>query len=193
MNNRFVIDSCLIINNGRHGIYSDVQRFGSVINSIIANNTTHGFYSDHDGTTVGLSGNIFYGNGDHAINVNYMREGLCSANLFVANTGYGINIRSAHGSDIPTGNAFFNNTSGQINGLTGIDSITLTADPFVDPTASPPDFNLNSDAGGGSTLRANNFALNTDTSIYPFRQYVSDDFDSGAGGGGATVHPLRSN
>jgi len=34
--------------------------------------------------------------------------------------------------------------------------------------------------------------LNTDTSVYPFRQYVSDDFDSG-GGGGATVHPLYAN
>jgi hypothetical protein len=191
MNNTFVIDSCIIINNGRHGIYSDVQGSGTVVNSVIANNTTYGFYSDHADTHVQFCGNIFYGNGSHAININDMVEGLCSSNLFAGNAGYGINIRSAHSSDIPIGNAFFNNTSGEINGANGIESITLTADPFVD--AANGDFNLNATAGGGATLRADNYALNTDTSIYPFRQYVSDDFDSGAGGGGATVHPLYAN
>ena len=83
-------------------------------------------------------------------------------------------------------NAFYNNAA-DYNG-THEGNITLTADPFVD--AANGDFNLNADAGGGATLRANNYAINTDTSVYPFRQYVSDDFDSGAGGG-ATVHPLR--
>ena len=87
-------------------------------------------------------------------------------------------------------NVFYNNANEYTNPIEqAFNNITLAADPFVN--ASGGDFNLNS--GGGATLRANNFALNTDTSVYPFRQYVSDDFDSGAGGGGATVHPLYAN
>lgn len=187
LNNRFVFDGCLIIDNGRHGIYSDVQGSGIVVNSIIANNTTYGFYSDHADTHVNFSNNVFYGNGNHGININDILSGLCADNLFVSNAGYGINIRNAHSSDIPIGNAFFNNASGEINGASGIDSITLTANPFVDPTATPPDLNVN--ASGGATLRATNFSLNADTNVYPFRQYVSDDFDSGTGGG-SIFHPL---
>lgn len=174
-NNRFVFDGCLIIDNGRHGIYSDVQGSGIVVNSIIANNTTYGFYSDHADTHVAFSGNAFYGNGSDGININDTIR-LCADNIFVANGGHGINIRNAHSSDIPIGNAFFNNTSGEINGASGIDSITLTADPFVDSSAA--DFNIADNALNGATLRANNFSLNTNTSVYPFRQYVSDNFTS---------------
>ena len=85
-------------------------------------------------------------------------------------------------------NAYYN--SGWSGFDDELDPITLTADPFVD--AANGDFNLNADSGGGATLRANNFAINTDTSVYPFRQYVSDDFDSGAGSS-ATIHPLYAN
>ena len=86
-------------------------------------------------------------------------------------------------------NAFYSITGSNYSNLNaGVNDITLTADPFAD--AANGDFNLNADAGGGATLRANNYAINTDTNVYPFRQYVSDDFDSGAGGGGSTFHPL---
>ena len=90
-------------------------------------------------------------------------------------------------------NAFYNNAT-NFSEPTGQDGthyeeFSLTADPFVD--AANGDFNIADSAGGGATLRANNFSLNTDTAVYPFRQYVSDDF--GAGGGGAVLHPLRSN
>jgi hypothetical protein len=83
-------------------------------------------------------------------------------------------------------NAFYNNTT-DISGVTHLSSITLTADPFVDSAAG--DFNI-ADNTAGNTLRANNFSINTDTAVYPFRQYVSDAF---GGGGGAVLHPLRSN
>lgn len=39
---------------------------------------------------------------------------------------------------------------------------------------------------GGSTPTAG-------TQVYPFRQWVEDDFGGGSGGGGAVLHPLRSN
>lgn len=79
------------------------------------------------------------------------------------------------------------NSSNTFNNMPSFPVQTLSASPFVD--AANGDFSLNADAGGGATLRANNFSLNTDTSVYPFRQYVSDDFDSGAGGG-SIFHPL---
>jgi len=171
LNNRFVIDNCLITNNGRHGIYSDVQGRGIVVNSIIANNTTYGFYSDHADTHVQFCGNTFYGNGSDAININDMVEGLCSSNLFAGNAGYGINIRNAHSSDIPIGNAFFNNTSGEINGASSIDSITLQSDPFVD--AANENFTVNSD-----TLKAVSYSLNDDTKVYQFSQFMSPVADT---------------
>ena len=110
--------------------------------------------------------------------------------IFVSNTGYGINYTVAGRTTLIYQNAYFGNGSGETTGINNeIDSITLASDPFVDSAAA--DFNIADNAGGGATLRANNFSLNTDTAVYPFRQYVSDAF--GAGGGGAVLHPLRSN
>jgi len=109
-------------------------------------------------------------------------------NVFDSNGVYGLNITATGGFFRCHQNAFYSNTTGEINGATGVNSITLTADPFVDAAAG--DFNVNADAGGGATLRANNYALNTDTGVYPFRQYVSDPFGGGGGGGGSTFHPL---
>ena len=55
-------------------------------------------------------------------------------------------------------NAYYNNgfTEPLPNDENGI---TLTADPFVDAAGSPPDFNLNADAGGGATLRSTNYTI----------------------------------
>jgi hypothetical protein len=54
-------------------------------------------------------------------------------------------------------NAFYNNTTDYSGTHDG--NITLQSNPFVDPTASPPDFNLNSNLGGGSVLRSTKFTI----------------------------------
>lgn len=84
-------------------------------------------------------------------------------------------------------NAFYGNGTNFIEASsqdgTHYEEFLLTQDPFVD--AAVGDFNISDSAGGGATLRANNFSINTDTAVYPFRQYVSDAF--GAGGGNVIV------
>ena len=84
------------------------------------------------------------------------------------------------------GNAYYNNT---VNYPPSMESaaINLTADPFTDAAAG--DFSLNSDAGGGATLRAASQTLGATTG-YPFN-WLTDG--SGGGGGGSTVHPLYAN
>ena len=97
--------------------------------------------------------------------------------------GYGINTSGSDRKNFRLDyNYLYNNASGNYNGYSGGDNdVILTGDPFVD--SSTGDWNLNSTFGAGATLRASNYALNTDTSVYPFRQYVSDNF----GGGGVNV------
>jgi hypothetical protein len=104
-------------------------------------------------------------------------------NIFDSNGAYGVNVTATGGFFRCHRNAFRNNSSGETAGITSVDGITLQADPFV--SASTGDWNLNADSNGGATLRANNFSLNTDISVYPFRQYVSDNFTSRF-----ALHPL---
>lgn len=79
-------------------------------------------------------------------------------NLFYSNGGYGIeNLDDQAIADINArynrNNAFGDNTSGAVTGIiTGVNPITLTADPFVDRTGR--DFGLNNTAGGGALLRS---------------------------------------
>lgn len=57
-------------------------------------------------------------------------------------------------------NAFYDITGSRYNNLTaGSNDITLDVSPFVDPTASPPDFNLNNALGGGSVLRSTKYTI----------------------------------
>ena len=191
-----LVVSSMIADNGDSGVEMTLRGTLTVSNSIFANNTTHGCQLNHTGSLIHSTNCIYYGNGQDGINSQYI-VGINAHNIFVANGRYGMyalfGIRDCYE------NAFYNNTTADAfttNAFYGtgeenqIEKITLTADPFVDSAAS--DFNLNADSGGGATLRANNFSLNTDTNVYPFRKYVSDDFDSGAGGG-ATIHPLYAN
>lgn len=70
-------------------------------------------------------------------------------------------------------NAFYNNTSGEVDGLTApANDVTLTADPFTN--AGGGDFSLNSTAGGGTACKAAAFGSNLDLGAN----------QSAAGGGG---------
>lgn len=178
----FMVDSCLIYNNTTDGIDLNNTRVDS-----------YGSFRIHN--------NIIYGNGGSGIHIRSATSDSSTSgssimnNVIVGNTSFGLNFDHASASATHLEalssrfrrNAFYDNAAGDRNNINADESdITLTADPFVDSAAS--DFNI-ADNTAGNTLRANNFSLNTDTAVYPFRQYVSDDFDSGAGGG-SIFHPL---
>ena len=182
-----------------YGCYSGYRV--SQITNVIVSNATLGSYSA--ATPLFADGCIFSQISSHAIQLNYsgfQKYWHIESNAGTEERIWGVNIFRNIGGDVFNG---FNATSSpteseygygdsetcylyNASGFTGTNfpTVTLTADPFVDAAAG--DFNLNADAGGGATLRASNYALNTDTSIYPFRQYVSSDFDKG----GTKFHPL---
>tara|TARA_R110002096_G_scaffold134022_3_gene285100 strand:+ start:1385 stop:2596 length:1212 start_codon:yes stop_codon:yes gene_type:complete len=82
---------------------------------------------------------------------------------------------------------FYNNTNNYSVYATNQDNdVELTADPFTD--AANGDFSLNSDAGGGSVLRAETRVMGG-TTAYPFN-WLTDGSGGGGGGGGNTYHPL---
>jgi hypothetical protein len=187
------IDSCVFRNNTGSGLFS-AQYSMWVCNSLFHDNGNDGWTKSIPNARHGIvERNIFYNNTRDGL-ANISNQGFTSLtsnvsnNLFISNGRYGWSLGSSE-SDVPASrNVFYNNASGDVSGNTALsygDSITLTADPFVDSAAA--DFNI-ADNTAGNTLRANNFSINTDTAVYPFRQYVSDAF--GAGGGGSQFHPL---
>ena len=175
--NRFnlaTFDSCYIANNGGYGIYSN-RDIPLIRSSVIANNTSDGVYVN----ACNHVNNIFYANGGSGIRSFYITPVIGC--IFYSNSGYGIQYTVGQPQLSLSSNAFGANSLGatSIPNPYETNTITLTSDPFV--SASTGDFRINADAGGGALLRASNYALNTDTSIYPFRQYVSDPFGSGGG------------
>jgi hypothetical protein len=196
-------DECIFESCGGTGIYgegnTEVKR---IADSIFSGNTDDGAFIRRGTTStntasITVNGNIFYNNGrdglslgDAGIGTN-TRFAQFTNNVFAENGRYGIYSSMAESNWIYESarfdrNAFYNNTTAATYQVpSGANDITLTADPFVDSAAA--DFNI-ADNTAGSTLRANNFSINTDTAVYPFRQYVSDAF--GAGGGGSQFHPL---
>ncbi len=176
---------CLIDNSTRYGIVQSQSASFFIDSCVISNSQNRGVYATHVGRHSFVS-NVFYSNAGNAIDTQGAISQL-TKNIFVNNGAYAIYDAEVRDFEGQADNVFYNNTSGSYSSthLQSDTDITLTADPFVD--AAGGDFNINADSGGGATLRANNFALNNDTALYPFRQYVSDDFDSGAGGGNVIV------
>jgi uncharacterized membrane protein YgcG len=77
----------------------------------------------------------------------------------------------------------FIHTSGSVWALVGTTDNRLFGDIRCSPGHQDP-------AGGGGSSSSSNTA---GTQVYPFRQWVEDDFGGGAsggGGGGSTFHPL---
>lgn len=130
--------------NGRYAV-SDTTGSGSTFGALsIVSNVFYGQTSDgirmtgdvNAAAPVEIANNIFYGNGGYGQNWTNLSSTEASA-LILFNTN----------------NAYRNNTSGPLNGMTaGTDDVTLTADPFT--SAAGGDFSLNNDAGGGAACRA---------------------------------------
>lgn len=72
----------------------------------------------------------------------------------MSNGGYALNLAAGHVNSCIENNAYYNNTSGLYGTLTntGVNDITLTADPFT--AVGSEDFTLNNTAGGGSALKS---------------------------------------
>lgn len=159
--------------------------FSNITNQAIVNRAV---YNQYLGLT-DIDSCIFYDCGTGLEVSLHMKIPMVCSSIFVnCTTGVDLNVsgQTAGGLVVPfvQGNAFFNCTT-DIDYLANhlnvnFEKITLAADPFV--SASTGDFNI-ADNTAGNTLRANNFSMNTDTAVYPFRQYVSDAF----GGGGNVI------
>ena len=146
------IAGCLIYGNGGWGI-------------VTANNSTH------HGT---ISNNVIYGNSGNGIHFSSTSNTFpgysITDNIIAGNSGYGVGGSLAGSDDYGAfvdRNAFYNNASSNYQNLaSGPNDIALTADPFTDAAAA--DFTINSDAGGGSTLRSTAVTLGS-TETRPFR------------------------
>jgi len=190
--------NCTFKNINGLAIFLDETRGNTIRNCIIRDCVDGVDFKPASYSQQSISGCVFYNLSGSGIKFNRSDNVLCSNftnNIFHTISGNAFNAvadySSGQGMSVIENNAFYSITGSNYSNLNaGSNDITLTSDCFV--SASTGDFRINADAGGGALLRANNYALNTDTSVYPFRQYVSDDFDSGAGGG-ATVHPLYAN
>lgn len=101
-----------------------------------------------------IEGNTVYGNGGDGIEVlGTVTESpfIVRNNIMVSNGGYGLNVSSAtaQGNTFADYNAFYNNTSGEITGISnGGNDVTLTGDPFTD--SANDDYSLNATAGAGA-------------------------------------------
>ena len=168
--------NCTSHHNGNFG-FSTVA-VDSLINCIAHDNTGPGFRLEQQSTiTEGCSmvNCVAYNNTGDGLEIEANHGAASVTNcIFVNNGGYGIE-KLTTSADITltynyfNNNAFYNNTSGEVssNITAGPDGhITLTADPFTDAAAA--DFTINSDTGGGSTLRSTAITLGS-TETRPFR------------------------
>jgi hypothetical protein len=174
--------SCIIGNCTSDGV-SASQGGGWFINSIFHDNGRYGAYAN----SCICTGSIFVNNSSHGLYITG-NSNLIANNMFISNGGYGLAfVLYSQGSvGGVASNYFYNNTSGKTNNsavgwdkLESYSDTDLTSDPFVD--SANQDYNLQDD-----TLINKTHLLGSNTTIYPFRQYVSNDFDKG----GTKFHPL---
>lgn len=178
------VHNCSIHDNGGSGLANDAGTCEFfILSSLITNNTSHGILASNSGSIVAMTRCcIISGNGGDGISANAadaLSSAVISENIITENGGYGINGPSSAAVGYEDFNAFYSNTSGEINGFTGgSNNLTLTADPFTD-TASD-DFSINNTSGGGSSLRAVTETVDQ-TTLYPFNVWAE-----AASGGGNT-------
>jgi len=163
--NGFVFDSC-IADSCSYAFYM-FQTPGSVTNSIAYASTNDGFRSQYDLVTFTK----------------------CIAS---ENGGYGWYMGNSGADESTIDCADYNNALGRtigVNSNLDIRPINLTADPFT--SASTGDFTLNNDTGGGAELRQ--IQLSGLAGVNGVFDVGAIDAVVTAGGGGAVLHPLRSN
>ena len=136
-------------------------------------NTSHGFAANNHRSPVIIHGCFGWDNGGSGLfddgSGAQQATVVIEYCVFELNDLYGMNLggSGANSCFVLRSNAFYNNTSGDVNppGLvTDIAScvietgrITLSAEAFEDPGNG--DFNINNDAGGGAVLRAVTFTI----------------------------------
>lgn len=150
-----------IHDNGSSGIGCS-RDDNSFFFNLITNNAgsgiadTVGAYGIDDGHFIG---NTIHGNTSHGIALGVGTPAAFLNNLITNNGGYGI---TGTGALFFSGyNAFYSNTSGDINStvstVNDTTRVTLTADPYID--AANDDYTLNTTAGGGAACRDAGFPL----------------------------------
>ena len=144
---------CYSHDNGTEGFRGGGSRQSEFLNCVSANNGSNGFLIQGIEKVVGC---ISYGNSQNGVYAQGIRNAVTRC-LLVNNGSYGL---FAGSSELIAwdGNAYYGNITAETDlAIDRPDDITLTADPFVDSSNS--DFNLNSAAGGGATLRATNYTI----------------------------------
>ena len=119
-------------------------------NCIAYNCTSYGFYQYYDNGAY-YSNCVAYGNGSDGFSFDHTGadDSQYLSCVSYGNTGYGFNSQTNPFSNIPLFNCFFDT----VHNLTSSGYTTLTANPFVNPSAG--NFALNNVAGGGALVRGN--------------------------------------
>ncbi len=131
----------------------------SIYNNLVTNFTGNGIEVDNNGSTSNnnVVSNTIYNcaNGISVLDPQTSSTVNIRYNIIVSCSGWGITAVTASSTAAHTFedyNAFYNNTSGEVQNVTaGDNGITLTADPFTD--AANDNFNLNDTAGGGADCK----------------------------------------
>ena len=171
INDYNIVDRCYIHDIGGWGIDCDPGDFNKIMNSVFATCVSGAITADNHNAIIG---NLFYNNSGFAIDAD--ADSFIMGNTIVAGAlGVldGINLANSFGDVIMNniitgfdtggkfgivtanpayldGNAFYTN-DGDVSGSTeGPDTVTLSANPFVNATS---DFSLNETAGGGLACR----------------------------------------
>lgn len=134
---------------------------------------------------------------------------LHANNVIFSDGSYDISVLDAAtlSSDLVSNTYFINNVTPNatydakipsdqiINNITTDPQVTgdLTTGDFAVGSQSVIDHVGISDGISASSGSSSSSTPTAGTQVYPFRQWVEDDFGSGGGGGGAVLHPLRSN
>jgi len=131
-----------------------VTIIGNIIRDCYANGID--IHSDSTDCKVSILNNAIHDNGDDGI---YARNTLDATNwqsiannILTDNGGYGLHFNTATGPALTCwtdNNAFRGNSSGEVSNVTkGSNSVTLSADPYLDESSD--DYQLNDTAGGGA-------------------------------------------
>jgi hypothetical protein len=202
--------------------YIEAYEFVQFSNSIIRNMTQGGLRYTAWGWH-NINGNTFYNIGGNAIeivnaSVPSIGSILIQNNVFHTITGNALQSAANNLDFFADNNLFYGSNYSNTFNLNR-NAISEASDPFVD--AAGGDYSLVSSSGGYGKAQPNPFeGLAADsrrdigaiqhadpaggggggsstptagTQVYPFRQFVEADFGSAGGGGGAVLHPLRSN